>query len=66
MSANSTKMLLKASEEGDFKSVQEILAKNKIDVNCTDILIQNIHGIQNLIFSYNSILLSFLGFNLYI
>ena len=57
MSADPTEKLLKASEVGDIKSVKKILANKKIDVNCIDILIQNIHKIQNLIFfSYNSIL----------
>ena len=40
MSSNPTQDLLKASKEGDIISVQKILSKKKIDINCKDILIQ--------------------------
>ena len=40
MFGNPTEKLLIASKEGDIKSVQKILSKKKIDINCKDILIQ--------------------------
>ena len=49
------KKLLKASENGDIKSVRNILSKKKIDINCNDILLliyeiilYFFHNIQNL------------------
>ena len=30
--------LLKASKEGDIKSIRSILSEKKIDINCKDIL----------------------------
>ena len=40
MSSSEEKQLLKASEEGDIKSVQDLLAVNGISFNCEDILIK--------------------------
>lgn len=40
MSTNSTVELLKASEKGNIKLVQQILAKKETDVNCKDIITQ--------------------------
>ena len=50
MSFIKTDKLLKASEEGDIKSVQSLLAQKNIDINCKDILTKNIHDIQYLFF----------------
>ena len=50
MSFSKTDKLLKASKEGDIKSVQSLLAKKKIDINCKDFLTKNIHDIQYLFF----------------
>lgn len=38
--------LLKACEEGDLKSVQQLLTNPKIDINYKDILIHIIHVIH--------------------
>lgn len=38
MSLSPTKELLKTSENGDIESVQSLLAKKDIDINCKDIL----------------------------
>lgn len=46
----SNKDLLDASEKGDLKAVKSLLANNKIDINCKDILIQNISLYSNLTF----------------
>ena len=40
MSSGEIKKLLKASEEGDINSVQNLLSIKDINVNCKDILIK--------------------------
>ena len=42
--------LIDASKKGYIQSIQNILAKGKIDINSQDILRQNIHDIQILFF----------------
>ena len=42
MSFNETEKLIKASEEGDIKSVQNLLEKNVISVNGKGILIKKL------------------------
>ena len=40
MSFNDSAKLLRASETGDIKSVQSLIVKKGIDINCKDILIK--------------------------
>lgn len=42
---NNNQKLLNASACGNLKSVRQILATNKVDINFKDILMKNIHDI---------------------